>query len=129
MSRAYSVAVAAVALNVHIKWLDNVFSHYTILGVDGGKQGRARRVDANAVLQLSIALELNSALGVPLSRGVGLARALLLEGKGRIPLPGGELYFDIEGRRAAVFRSLDTAVEIAPQPVRGRPPGKTKRGA
>jgi hypothetical protein len=43
MARVYTIATAALALNISTKWLDNILSHNKILGVRQNRQGVARR--------------------------------------------------------------------------------------
>ena len=63
MPRAYTVATAALVLGVPIKWLDNVLSHFSLQGIVQERQGVARRITIEGMLQLYLVHSLSSELG------------------------------------------------------------------
>ena len=76
MARAYTIATAALTLEIPAKWLDNTLSHIKIPGVRQGKQGVARRITIDGLLILSIAALLIDELGLSLSRAARMAEKL-----------------------------------------------------
>ena len=128
MPRAYTVAAAALALGTSVKWLDNVLSHNRVRGVSQERQGVARRLTVEALLVLSIAVLLIQEFGMPTPRAIALAENLALN-EGRYTAPQGlNLALDLTSYRVLLLQKLETAVEIAPVPRRGRPPlNKTGR--
>jgi hypothetical protein len=128
MPRAYTTATVALALGTSGKWVDNVLSHNAVSGVTQRAQGVSRRVSVSGVLELAVAQRIAESLGSPLGRALRSARELLDRGE----LGVGEdvlLSVDLVALAERVQRQLELAVEIAPVPKRGRPRGKTKRGA
>ena len=124
MPRAYTIATAALALQVSNKWIDNTLSHYRVQGVTQERQGVARRLSVESLTILAIALGLVTDLETPLAKALTLATALLTSG-GRLALPSGaKIQVEIEQTSAALLDRLEHAVEIAPLPRRGRPPQK-----
>ena len=119
--RAYTVATAAVTLRVPAKWIDNVLSHNVVPGVAGSRQGVARRLTPQGILNLEVAIRLRDALSVPVARALELA-ATVVRDKGDMPAGKGiTLTLDIEMIQADLAVRLAHAVEIAPLPRRGRP--------
>jgi hypothetical protein len=113
---------------VNIKWVDNVLSHFAISGVQQSRQGIARRISADGVLELALIRRLSQTLGMPLETAV--ARSKVLAETGEFQLGGGS---SVQMNRAQEWAELEDrleyAVEAAPLPKRGRPPKKAKRGA
>jgi hypothetical protein len=127
MPRAYTVATAALALGTSTKWVDNTLSHYRILGVTQARQGVARRLSLEALLNLSVALLLTSELGTTLAVAIRIAEQSIANG-GAFNSPGGlQLQLNLDTLRARLDSRLEEAVEVAPVPHRGRPP-KNKTG-
>jgi len=127
MARAYTIATAALTLEMSAKWLDNTLSHIKIPGVRQEKQGVARRITVDGLLVLSIAALLIKEFGFSLSRAVGLAETLA-SNNGLYASPGGVgIQLDLDGLRFKLLERLEHAVEVAPIPKRGRPP-KNKTG-
>ena len=125
MARAYTVATAALALQVSAKWIDNTLSHFKVQGVSQSRQGASRKLSVESLSVLSIALALIQNLGTPVSTAIGVATRLI-QSNGRITLPLSiVLEIDIEKINATLLERLEHAVEIAPLPRRGRPPQKT----
>ena len=125
MPRAYTVATAALALQVPNKWLDNTLSHYHVQGVGQDRQGVSRRLSVESLTILAIALVLVNDLETPLAKALTLGSALLTSA-GQLDLPSGtKLQLDLEKTTTLLLERLEHAVEIAPLPRRGRPPQKT----
>jgi hypothetical protein len=122
--RAYTVAATAIALGVSKKWVDNILSHHRIPGVLQKRQGITRRVTPEALLKLELVGVLTSTLGLPILRALDLASRLIKEqGKG-IDLPESphvRLSADIPAIAAELDLRLEHALEISPNPRRGRP--------
>ena len=124
MARAYTIATAALALDVPAKWLDNTLSHYSVPGVAQARQGIPRRLSIQSLTILSIALNLIQELGLPLASALSTS-AQLLASHGKLGFRNGlSLQIDIEQNTTRLLERLEHAVEVAPLPRRGRPPGK-----
>jgi hypothetical protein len=127
MARAYTIATAALTLEMPVKWLDNTLSHINIPGVHQEKQGVARRLTIDGLLILSITSLLINELGLSLSRAVNMAKKLAST-TGLYTSPSGVgIQLDLERLRTNLLERLEQAVEIAPIRKRGRPP-KNKTG-
>ena len=125
MARAYTIATAALALQVSTKWLDNTLSHCGVQGVSQTRQGVSRKLSIEALTILAIALVLINDLGMATAAAIEIATQLTQSG-GRIVLRDSiAIELDIHGVNAALLERLERAVEIAPLPRRGRPPQKT----
>jgi hypothetical protein len=120
--RAYTVATAAVALGVRAKWVDNVLSHHSVPGVFQSHQGVTRRLTAEAVSVLEIALRLTRGFGIPLNRSLDLAVAAVSRGSPvSREVHGCEIRIDALAIRSELDHRLAEAVEFVPVPRRGRP--------
>ncbi len=127
MARAYTIATAALTLDMPAKWLDNTLSHIRIPGVRHEKQGVARHITIDGLLILSIAGVLINEFGISLSRAARMAETLA-SNNGLYTSPGGVgIQLDLEGLRSKLLQRLEHAVEVAPIPKRGRRP-KNKTG-
>ena len=125
MARAYTVATAALALQVSTKWLDNTLSHCSVQGVSQTRQGVARKLPIEALTILAVALSFIRDLSTPVAAAIDLAVQLTRSG-GQIALRDGiTIELDIQRVTAALLERLEHAVEIAPLPRRGRPTQKT----
>ena len=125
MARAYTLATAALALSVRPKWLDNILSHHKVAGVVQERQGVARRITIDGLVQLLLIQIFVSEAGVTLNSAVRLAQKAS-EAGGRVELTAGiHLIADLEALRSTLVERLEHAVEIAPLPRRGRPPKNT----
>ena len=151
MARVYDIAVAALAIGVERKWLDNLTAQHSIPGTEHVARGVARRLSMRALLTAAIVRDLNRGLGVPVGRGVEIASSILgtlpspdgaaVAGAGagagdprpapRGVLPIGEsltLAADVERLERAIERQLLEAMETMVPRRRGRPPRKERRG-
>ena len=128
MARGYTVATVALTLKTSAKWVDNVLSHHAIPGVTQSRQGIARKVTAEGVFQLAVIHRLTESLRMPIPLALEGARVLSQFDEWEV---GSGLSFQLDRILAGELlqQRLDAAVEAAPLPRRGRPPGKAKRGA
>ena len=125
MPRAYTVATAALALQVSTKWIDNTLSHFSVQGVSQARQGISRKLSVEALTVLSIALSLIKDLDTPVENALNVATELT-RSNGQVVLHSGIiLQINLQQTAAALLEGLEHAVEVAPLPRRGRPPQKT----
>lgn len=122
--RAYTVVTAAVALSLSSKTLDNILSHHAVPGVSQSRQGIARKLTPRAMLILDITFRLADTAGMSISRSLHFASDLA-QGEGAARRSRVDSVISLEVDVAAIESSLALrlahAVEIAPQPRRGRP--------
>lgn len=126
--RRYSVAVAALAIQVPPKWLDNAISQNTLPDIAPVRRGVARRITHSALLQLALTRELHVGLGLSVRDAIGLAHDLLAH-DGDADTWRGPVHIICD--RPALERTLNerlrAALESAPTPRRGRPPERAGR--
>ena len=128
MARAYTVATAALALGVPTKWVDNVLSHNKVLGIRQHKQGVARHLSFDGLVILGLTNLLTSDLGLPTAKALAVAEALMKTNGQHTARQGLSVHVDLASFEASLFERLESAVEMAPVPRRGRPPtSKTGR--
>ena len=148
MARVYDIAVAALAIGVERKWLDNLTAQHSIPGTEHVARGVARRLAMRTLMTAAIVRDLNRGLGVPVARGVEIAAKLLAATESEEPVGepsagprqrGGapasveisdsvSLAVDVATIERALERGLVTAMETAIPRRRGRPPLKERRG-
>ena len=127
MARAYTVTAAALALGVSTKWVDNALSQHRVAGVSQEKQGVARRLSVAALVALNLSLMLIRDLSIPLGKAIVLSESMVA-GMGTVETGAGiVVHVDLEAVRSRLHARLESAVESAPAPRRGRPP-KSKTG-
>ena len=127
MARAYTIATAALTLGTSVKWLDNVLSHNRVSGIARERQGVSRRLTVEGLVGLALAVLLVRELGLPTAKAIAVAENLA-KNEGRYNAPQGlMLTLDLSSFRAVLLDRLESAVEIAPIPKRGRP-HKNKTG-
>ncbi|HEU4748104.1 MAG TPA: hypothetical protein VFS56_06350 [Gemmatimonadaceae bacterium] len=127
MARAYTVGTIALTLGVPTRWVDNILSHHRVSGVVQKRQGVARKVAFEGLLQLSLSLSLIDELEIPAASALRVASSMLATG-GRYDTPTGiSISIDLDQVRTDLEGWLAQAVEIAPVPRRGRPPRTAKR--
>lgn len=128
MPRAYTVATAALALGMPIKWVDNVLSHNKIAGIRQERQGIARRLSIEGILTLALTALLIHELGISTPRAIAIAEGIV-DADGRHTCSGGlSVEINLATFQASLLERLENAVEVAPVPRRGRPPtNKTGR--
>lgn len=124
--RSYSIAVSALAIGAPQKWLDNLLSHFPVPSVSGERRGVARRIPHSTLVQLALTRQLHQALGMGVRDALTLAGELLASNDGAV-LRGGHLRVTCDRRTLehAVIECLRDALESAPTPRRGRPPGRS----
>src|SRR5262245_25633449 len=125
MAAAYTVRIAALALDVSTKWIDNLLSHHSIPGVSGGRQGLERAISMDGLLAIEIARLAIDDLGLTVARAAWLASRLVEDrpASGIISTASGiSVAFPLERIERRVRERLIEAVEAAPRPRRGRPP-------
>ena len=125
MPRAYTIATAALALDMSTKWLDNTLSHHRIAGVVQHRQGVARRLTVDGLLILSMALALTKELSATVAGAINIAQKLVAAGGVYVSPDGMRIELDLEAFRTRLLARLEVAVEAAPLPRRGRPPKNT----
>lgn len=128
MARVYTIATAALTLDTTVKWLDNLLSHNRVPGVIQERQGVSRRLTVDGLLTLALVSLLVRELDLSASRAIMVAEDLI-KNEGHFATPGGlGLGLDLASFRRQLLERLERAVEIAPIPMRGRPPqSKTGR--
>lgn len=121
MPRAYTVATAALAVQVPLKWVDNILSHHAMPGVFQQRQGVPRKLNLDGLVILGLTALLTDELGIPVRKAIEIATGLESNG-GRYASPRGfTLMVDLPRFRSGLLERLENAVEIAPAPRRGRP--------
>ena len=121
MPRAYTVATAALALGMSVKWVDNILSHNKIVGIRQERQGIARRLSVEGLLVLALTALLIHELGLSTARAIIVAEGVT-KGGGRFPAGQGlSIEIDLASFQVSLLERLENAVEIAPIPRRGRP--------
>jgi hypothetical protein len=127
VARAYTIATAALALQMPAKWVDNALSHNKVPGVHQQRQGIARRLTVDGLLILAVAATLVRELGAPLAVALQIAQ-LLIRNDGHYAVTAGvRIAVDLNNLRTNLLERLESAVEVAPIPKRGRP-AKNKTG-
>ncbi len=128
MARGYTVTTVGLALGASSKWVDNVLSHHSVPGVTQGTQGVARRISTVGVFYLALIHRLSEELQMPIQVALDGARILADQDFWHV---GTGLSFRLDRETALHFLEgrLESAVEAAPLPRRGRPPRNAKRGA
>jgi hypothetical protein len=122
MPRAYTVATAALALGMPVKWVDNILSHNKVIGIRQERQGIARRLSIEGLLVLALTAMLIHELGLSTAKAIIVAEKIMKSG-GRFPAGQGlSIEIDLVAFQAGLLEQLENAVEIAPIPRRGRPP-------
>jgi len=128
MPRAYTVATAALALNVPTKWVDNILSHHKVKGIQQERQGVARRLSVEGLVALALVALLVHELELPAANAINVAKEMI-DHDGRYSAGQGlAMKIDLPAFQTGLLERLERAVEIAPTPRRGRPPvNKTGR--
>ena len=121
MARAYTIATAALTLGTSIKWLDNVLSHNRVAGVAQQRQGISRRLTVESLEGLAVTVLLIRELGLATAKAIAVAEDLAKNDGRYIASQGLILTLDLSSFRAELLARLESAVEIAPIPKRGRP--------
>jgi hypothetical protein len=128
MARLYSVAIASLAIEAPIKWTDNLLSQHDVRDVRRRTRGVARGISWPALRHIALTRELHLRLGCSVRDALDMAGRLL-----DAPVPSANigaslvLGLDREGFERALRQRLVDALEMAPQPRRGRPPRRSDR--
>jgi hypothetical protein len=104
MARLYHVDIARHVASADHKWVDNLLSHFNIPGVDGGRQGSARRISADGIAYIALVRTLNRELGLSVAAAVRVADRLLGANATELSIGNGlELRLDLRlfGRRSS----------------------------
>lgn len=124
--RAYTVATAALALDVDPKWIDNLLSHHNIPGVAHAQRGTRRRIPPHSIRIIAVARALAADLAIPLHRAVELAIDIDARDQSDIRISDLiVLHLDRDRLHADLARRLDEAAEFAAVPRRGRKPRRS----
>jgi hypothetical protein len=124
--RAYSTTVAADALGVDRRWLDNVIGQNHVAGVRREGHGVSRSISPAAILTIAVAIEISEALGTSMPAALNLARSVVDKGECS-PSPAITIHVDIGAIDQRMALRLNDSVEAHPQPRRGRPSHGSKR--
>jgi hypothetical protein len=127
----YTVAVAAFALGVSDKWLDNLLSRGELPGVIRERQGVGRSISEQGVLAIELVRILGDELGMSTTASKNAVRAVFSRtpstGEPMIRTASGvELHFPVDSLSRSLRERLRDALEAVPPRKRGRPPGKKK---
>ena len=128
MSRSYSLAVAAFAIDAETKWLDNLVARHDIPGVARSGRGVELAISGSGLLVVAVVRRLVADIGLSAALALPLARKLVTSPEGAAHAGGP---FTIRLDRRAVERELEArlveaADAIAPRR-RGRPPRRRPR--
>ena len=131
---AYSIATTALALDIERKRLENILSRHDIPGTRQGRQGQARRLTREAVVNLAAIVQLENVLSIPAPVAAELVRKgreLPRDVAGAVQLARGAvaLLIDFAAIERALLAQLSAALEMAPRPRRGRPRREATRSA
>lgn len=121
--RGYTVAASALALNVEYKWLDNLLSHYSVPGVKQARQGVSRTLPFSSLKLIALALQFIEEFDASLVRAIHWATQLV-EASGPVIRRDLSVVADLESLDEWLHKRLAYAMEVAPSPRRGRPPGQ-----
>jgi len=123
MPRLYHVDIARHVAAADSKWIDNLLSHFSIPGVDGGRQGTARRITAEGICHITLVRTLASEVGLSLSAATALARRLLQIQGGDLPITRWVGFrFERRAFEEEIERRIAEGVESVAPARRGRPP-------
>jgi hypothetical protein len=117
-----STHASAVALGIDRKSLDNILAREArpLMGI--GRRGRSRRVPAEVLERVAIALILKRDLGVTLARGLRIAERVLGSPSSSVTVGSlSTLSFDVPRLRQALELSIGEALESVAERTRGRP--------
>ena len=124
MARLYHVDIARYAAAADHKWVDNLLSHFELPGVEGGRQGSARRISVDGIQHIAL-VRLLTRRARPLAsqrRSPGDATPGRQLGSARASRDGLELRLDLEQLSFEhVERSIADGVESVTPARRGRP--------
>ena len=120
--KSLTTDVAAAALGIERRKLDNVLSREgrSLIGV--GCRGRSRRIPMRVVEHVALALVLGRDLGMGVARALDLAGRILESPGSRVSVGSiSMLECDVERLRVALELSVAEALESVAERTRGRP--------
>jgi hypothetical protein len=120
--KALSTDVAAAAIGVERKVLDNVLAREGRLLLATGSRGRRRRISLETLERVAVAMILNRDLGVSIARGLELAERIVESPA--LPISVGSLSalaFDLPRLHLLIELSVNEALESVAERTRGRP--------
>lgn len=135
MARTYDTRTAAAVVDAPVKWIDNLLSHHSLPGIAPGRQGSQRQISEEALLAILMVRRMTIELGIPVRFAADIVRKIGPQSQELRyeTLSGVALLFPRAALEALLRSRLLDAIESAPRPQRGRPPGSatrfTKRGA
>jgi hypothetical protein len=122
MPRLYHVDIARHATGAHHKWVDNLLSHFSIPGVEGGTQGLPRRISPDGIKHIALVRILTRDAGISVSAAVPLAARLLGTHAAEVELGRSiSLRLDVEQFDRDIRQTIADAVESVTPARRGRP--------
>jgi hypothetical protein len=122
MTRLYHVDIARHVASADHKWVDNLLSHFAIPGVQGGRQGSARRISADGIAYIALVRTLNRELGLSVAAAVRVADRLLGAKTTELSIGNGlDLRLDLAAFHSSVERAIADGVESITPVRRGRP--------
>jgi hypothetical protein len=122
VARAYSVRIAAVALDVSPKWVDNVLSQHEVPGVVSSRQGVERSISDLGIRALELIRIGSQELGMSVARSVEVAIATASAPDARFATrSGAEIRFELDVIDRRLRERLVDAIEATPRLARGRP--------
>lgn len=125
--RAVTTATAAVALGIDRKTLDNAISRLGSAVVPRGRQGLERRIPANLLPVIALAMDISTHLGTPIREAFPLAQRLMA---GQRELgPRLSIHADVDRIQGEISARLESAIETVVRRPRGRPRGRTRGSA
>ncbi|HEX7938248.1 MAG TPA: hypothetical protein VF483_04600 [Gemmatimonadaceae bacterium] len=129
MQRSYSVKTVALTVGADVKWLDNLLSHFSVVGVDRAGRGLERRISDTAITSVAICRMLSEELGIALGKAVSIANEIAAGRAANdsrfIAAPGLILHFSLDEIDRRVQARLADAVEAVAHVRRGRPPRRS----
>ena len=124
----HSVRVAALALDVPLKWIDNVLSHHELPSIVRTTHGVARQLGEEGILALALCKTMVDELGVPIARACALAREIVRERGApsvRVAIaPHVVLDVALDELQRRLRSRITDAAEAVAHVRRGRPPRK-----
>lgn len=126
--RAYDVAISSLALDVERKWLDNLLAQHDVPGVERVARGVSRQLSMRALVAAAVVRDLQRELGVPVARGLEVARHAADSHGHDMPLsPALSVRFDLSLIEREIGHRLIHAMERAAPRRRGRPPHDARK--
>jgi hypothetical protein len=120
--KTLSTELAAAALGVDRKTLDNLLAREGRSLLGRGARGRRRRIPVEVLELAAVAMILNRDLGVTIAKGLELAALIVAAPASTVPVGSlGRLSFNLTPLRQALDQSIQDALESTAEPTRGRP--------